>query len=550
MLQPRCGQRLAPSLLVGGRGREIFRLPCEIRFWYSGVASFFVGDYRLKRSWRTGRYALICISAGLVCAHALLNTVFPSAGFTISYLSWTLWALLATVACCWRGFHCRLFLRTHWLLAAASLFFIFIAGAVEAPAEIFLKATPTAASIGDFFFFSAFVPILLCITLPEEGVSAQLPFLLDGMQAAACSYLAYTLLMGVFPFSTGPAQAMPYAPLEYVYDAEYAAIVLLTALRFFVGARQASDRFFFRSLLLYTSLYAVTSGVYNHYLGKYNLTNGLDALNDIPSAALALAAIFAPAAAARAPRRAQRSTPLRLIDNARPVLLSLALIGLSAAVAVRHFAVAFGFIFGAFLLYSLRASMLQSKVEEAQSALEQSNSRLSEIAILDALTGIANRRGFDQRLAMEWERAERARRPLSLLLIDVDHFKRVNDTYGHQVGDEYLRHIARVLSAALDRPADFIARYGGEEFAILLPETDGFGAMAVAGRIRLVMETDPGTAEAPCSTTVSIGVCTWSQEGIAGPGQLISAADRALYAAKENGRNRVESAGAPSVAVE
>jgi len=494
----------------------------------------------LRRHWFSRPYTLISISAGAICTHALLNTLFPGAGFIISYLSWTLWALLAALACFWRAGHCPPSLQTHWRLAAASLSFIFIAAAVEAPAEIFLKAVPTVASIGDFFFFSAFVPILLCITLPEEGISVRFTFLLDSIQAAACSYLAYTVLMGVFPFTSDPAHAMPYAPLEFVYDGEYVVVVLLCALRFFLGTRKASDRYFFRFLLLYTSLYAVTSGIYNHFVGKYSLTNGLDALNDIPSAALALAALFAPAAVAYSSRAASRSTLVRLVDNARPVFLSLALIGLSAAVAVHHFAVAFAFVFGAFILYSLRASALQSRVEQAQAALEQSNRRLAEIALLDGLTGISNRRGFDERLGMEWERAQRTRLPLSLLLIDIDHFKRVNDTYGHQVGDDYLRHIARVLGEAFDRPADFIARYGGEEFAVLLPETDSPGAFAVAGRIRAVMEADAGIAEASCPTTVSVGVSTWNKEEPASADQIISAADRALYAAKQNGRNRVE----------
>lgn len=485
-------------------------------------------------------YALISISAGLICAHALLNTFFPGSGFAISYLFWCLWALVAAVACLWRASHSPAALRTHWRLAAATLSFIFVAGAVEAPAQVFLKAVPTVASIGDFFFFSAFVPILLCVTLPEEGVSVRSTFLLDSIQAAACSYLAYTVLMGVFPFTHDPAQAMPYAPLEFVYDGEYLAVVLLTALRLFVGSRDAADRFFFRVLLLYTSLYAVTSGIYNHYLGKYSLTNGADALNDIPSAAIALAAVLAPAAVAHASSSAGRPMPLRIINNARPVVLSLALIGLSAAVAQQHFVVAFAFIFGAFIVYSLRAAMLQTKVEQAQTALEHSNSYLSQIVLIDPLTGIFNRRGLDQRMAVEWERAQRSRRPLSLLLIDVDHFKNVNDTYGHQVGDEYLRHIAQVLGTTFDRPADFIARYGGEEFAVLLPETASDGAMAVAERIRAAMERDAGIAGAPCSTTVSVGVSTWTGQEHAQPDQLFCAADRALYAAKENGRNRVE----------
>ena len=481
------------------------------------------------------------VSAGLIGIHAWLNTQFPAAGFTISYLLWSSWALAATIACLWRAVHGPPSIRTHWRLAAASLFFIFAAAVIEAPAEIFFKAVPTVASIGDFFFFSAFVPILLAITLPDEGVFDRFTFLLDSFQAAACSCLAYTVLFGVFPFTSQPAQAMPYAPLEYVYDAEYLVVVLLTALRLFLSRRNAADRYFFRILLLYTSLYGATSAIYNHYVGKYSLTNGLDALNDIPPAALALAAFFAPAADLGPTAGDSRSTLVRLIDNARPVFLSLALIGLSAVVAARrHFAVGFAFIFGAFILYSLRASRLQSKIQHAQAELEQSHSQLSEIALLDSLTGISNRRSFDQLLAMEWGRARRARLPLSLLLIDVDHFKRINDTYGHQAGDECLRHTARVVSATLDRPADLIARYGGDEFAVLLAETGSLGASTVAGRIRAAMAREPAPGAAS-PATLSIGIATWNAEDESSPELLIRAADRALYAAKHNGRDRFES---------
>jgi diguanylate cyclase (GGDEF)-like protein len=269
----------------------------------------------------------------------------------------------------------------------------------------------------------------------------------------------------------------------------------------------------------------------------------VDALNDIPSAALALAAIFAPAADTSASRRASRPTLVRLIDNTRPVFLSLALIGLSAIVAIRHFAVAFAFIFGAFIVYSLRASRLQSKIEHAQAELEQSNSRLAEIALLDGLTGIPNRRRFDQFFSMEWGRARRSRQPLSLLLIDADHFKQINDTYGHPAGDACLCHIARVLSATLVRPADLLARYGGDEFAVLLPETGSLGASTVAGRIRSAMTKSAAkdaAAGTPYATTLSIGVATWNAEDGSSPDELIQAADRALYAAKHNGRDRVE----------
>ncbi len=482
---------------------------------------------------------LIAVSVAVICAHALLNTFFRSAGFTISYLLWSAWALLACTACLWRAFRCPVSIRTHWRLVGVSLLFILVAVIVEAPAEIISNAVPTVASIGDFFFFSAFVPILLAVTLPDEGVFDRFTFLLDTFQAAACTCLAYTVLFGGFPFLSQPAQAMDYAPLEFVYDGEYLVVVLLAALRLILRTHNASDRYFFRFLLLYTSLYAVTSAIYNHFVGKYSLTNGMDALNDIPFAAIALAAIFAPAVEKFSSRRASRPRLVRLIDNARPVILSLALIALSAAVSVHHFAVAFGFIFGAFLLYSLRASQLQSKIEHAQGALEISNNRLSEMALLDGLTGIPNRRNFDHVLAVEWARARRTLQPLSLMLIDVDYFKRINDTFGHQAGDECLRHTARLLSAALERPSDLVARFGGDEFAILLTETGSQGASTVASRIRSAMTTgSAATGLGP--TTLSIGVATWNAEEASSSDELIRAADHALYTAKRNGRDRVE----------
>jgi diguanylate cyclase (GGDEF)-like protein len=125
------------------------------------------------------------------------------------------------------------------------------------------------------------------------------------------------------------------------------------------------------------------------------------------------------------------------------------------------------------------------------------------------------------------------------MLIDVDYFKRINDTFGHQAGDECLRHTARLLSAALERPSDLVARFGGDEFAILLTETGSQGASTVASRIRSAMTTG-SVATSLGPTTFSIGVATWNAEGNSSSDELIRAADHALYTAKRNGRDRVE----------
>lgn len=167
---------------------------------------------------------------------------------------------------------------------------------------------------------------------------------------------------------------------------------------------------------------------------------------------------------------------------------------------------------------------------------------LQNLALLDGLTGIANRRNFDERLAAEWKRAKRNRLPLSLLLLDVDYFKLYNDHYGHAEGDECLRRIAAVLRQGTTRPADLAARYGGEEFVILLPETDRKGAAVTAEKVMATvteLAIPHAYSKVASHVTVSIGATSLTPNEERTPEQLVKAADQALYQAKEQGRNRV-----------
>lgn len=174
-----------------------------------------------------------------------------------------------------------------------------------------------------------------------------------------------------------------------------------------------------------------------------------------------------------------------------------------------------------------------------QGALQAANQELEKQSQTDGLTHLANRRHFDQALAHEHARWRRTGLPLSLLMLDVDHFKRVNDLYGHQVGDDCLRAIAQVLRDHAARPTDLAARYGGEEFACLLPETGLDSAQVVAERIRAAvarLEQSNPQAGLP-HVTLSIGIATL-EGGQAGAPELLAAADAQLYAAKQAGRNR------------
>lgn len=175
----------------------------------------------------------------------------------------------------------------------------------------------------------------------------------------------------------------------------------------------------------------------------------------------------------------------------------------------------------------------------AEQALARSYEAMSSLAAVDALTCIANRRELDRRLEQECARARLTRRPLSLLMIDIDHYKLFNDSYGHMAGDECLKRIAELLAQHEQRPADLAARFGGEEFVLLLPETDAASAARVAELICSGIQSLQLRHErAPYGcVTVSIGLTTAS-DGTMSAKALLSAADRALYAAKQGGRNR------------
>jgi len=183
------------------------------------------------------------------------------------------------------------------------------------------------------------------------------------------------------------------------------------------------------------------------------------------------------------------------------------------------------------------------KLERANRVLTAANQRLKNIACTDGLLNIANRASFDERLDGEWRRAGRDALPLSLLMIDVDHFKLFNDTYGHLAGDRCLQSIAQTLAALTHRPGDFVARYGGEEFVVVLPNTDIEGARSCAEQIReriRSMQIVHGTSDADCCVTVSIGAsCRLPGYTAVSAAELVRQADEGLYRAKSEGRNCV-----------
>jgi diguanylate cyclase (GGDEF)-like protein len=192
---------------------------------------------------------------------------------------------------------------------------------------------------------------------------------------------------------------------------------------------------------------------------------------------------------------------------------------------------------------------LEQRVQErtlelniALNELEELNRELEEKNTIDELTGLYNRRFYDQKIVAEFRRSKRNLTPLSLIVADLDFFKKVNDTYGHLAGDQCLSWLAQHIKQSLKRSTDIGCRYGGEEFCLILPDTDKEGAVALAEELRKAVESfDFVYHEQHLSLTISCGIATYQQQEGIETAHIFCAADKALYQAKRNGRNQIQS---------
>ncbi|MCJ7764626.1 MAG: sensor domain-containing diguanylate cyclase, partial [Thiovulaceae bacterium] len=182
-----------------------------------------------------------------------------------------------------------------------------------------------------------------------------------------------------------------------------------------------------------------------------------------------------------------------------------------------------------------------TRIKQVETELVEANKKLKALSITDALTGLANRRHFDKMLEDEWARCKRTKKPFSLIMLDIDFFKNYNDRYGHQMGDECLKRVAKILKHSTRRAGDLAARYGGEEFVIIAFDTDLLEAEAMAEDIRLSVESlDLKNEDTPLGkVTVSLGVSTISDNEYPDKEHLLKAADEALYQGKNDQRNCV-----------
>jgi diguanylate cyclase (GGDEF)-like protein len=379
------------------------------------------------------------------------------------------------------------------------------------------------------------VPLLFAVSMSFDG---QLPRAVRAVKvflALATAAAFYVLVFSVVKLDgISPLQNLLY--ITRLFDTLDVFLAIAATIRLF-SMEQPDERRFFYVMSAALWIDAVAPAVRNRILIRHNYL-WLDLLVSAPSI------FFVAVACLRVPRwiLASRPSPAvtRIVRSGSPVFLSLGMLLLGILISRFHYYIGGAVIVTAVLGYAGMNVFAQARNIETADTLRSAKLHLEKIAGSDELTGIPNRRTFDLRIELACQTASRAHQPLSVIMIDVDLFKQLNDARGHLAGDDYLARIAHVLQRALPRSTDLVARYGGEEFAILLPFTAGEGAQAVAYKLHeAVAELNLEHPASPTGKiTISIGITSWQRRSAPAPVELVASADRALYQAKEYGRNQ------------
>lgn len=409
-----------------------------------------------------------------------------------------------------------------WLPLGAAMF-CWAGGMAATMVGVLMLDVESEVSLSMLLYILYGVPLIFALASPPE--EAWYVRCVDAVLAAALGYL---FLVYVFTLSTmSGTQDANAAALRRMFDVENLYIAAFALIRL-AACREAAPRLFLRVLTIYAIAYLLVAAYINHVEGDTDFGLWPDLVIDLPF--LLLIALIVGIRRQPVPPVSRR---LALIVRAgSPLMLPATLLTVSAFLLAHDARLAVAGCIVATLGYGLRSVLVQLRSYDEQD-------RLAELSHADALTGLANRRLFDEVLRREAARARRHGGALALMMIDIDHFKLLNDHYGHPVGDARLREVAAVLAAHARRGTDLAARYGGEEFALILPGIDARRAAAMAEQMREAVERLALPSPAPVGVvTVSIGV-SHTQSLQADALLLIDSADRALYEAKRGGRNRI-----------
>ncbi len=486
-------------------------------------------------------FGLPCL---MLSVHAGIVEI-PALRLAGSDLFLLLCVILACAACFWRARqYGNLRVGLQWYLAAMGM--ALWAGGQAMYTYIDIHHIPqTVALNSDLLFFLYGVPFLLAICSVMDQPRLRSLLITDLVQAFVVAWLVQSEL---FPASHG-VTAISTAHVYSAYNVENLLLAGAVGLRLLTGARGAKLQFY-RVTFAFMALYALVALPMNYWNEFFNLPTGtlLDLLWDLPFLLLAALAAWLPVVEEE-PSQPPTRRLQRIIRHSMPVLIT-AVVLVMGTILVRY-----DFLAGLLAVliglgsYSLRNSLLemryletQRKLTESEGALQIAMERFQELSYIDPLTKVANRRQFEEALNIEWNRTMRRGAPLSLLMMDLDHFKLLNDTYGHLRGDDCLMIAAQTLSSRLKRAGEMLARYGGEEFAAILPDLPSDHAAQIAENLRVSIANlgieNREAANGGC-LTISIGVATCYPSMDNSAESLLAEADQSLYAAKQAGRNRV-----------
>ncbi|HEY8997925.1 MAG TPA: GGDEF domain-containing protein, partial [Edaphobacter sp.] len=324
------------------------------------------------------------------------------------------------------------------------------------------------AFFSDLLYLLYGVPILLVITYPAESEITPFFLWLDTIQALMTGCVIYLALFDVMPFGDQPFQQISQSRLIFAYDVENLSLAVLAGLRLLAGSHDRDRMRLLRLLFSFLVVYLLAATAYNHQFSRLSGIMGLyDLLPPTPFLFLGAVVLWPRGSTSTSRQAAHRSFAI-WIDNISPAFYTFSLVSIGLTQIRAHFAIGVASIVIAMLVYAVRMAMLQNRYARSQISLRKAKDRLETLSLTDPLTGIPNRRAFDKALNAEWRRAYRLQRPLTLLLIDIDYFKKLNDSSGHTAGDDCLIRVARALHDSLPRSGDMAARYGGEEFAAVL----------------------------------------------------------------------------------
>jgi len=490
------------------------------------------------------RDALAAAMALVVVLHAVLIAVLQPQAIAASRYATVAIVLLATT-CVWlRGQRVQLRERSMLRWLSASILLWGVAHLVETILGPPSAASSLAVDASDLIYVVAAFPLLLALSTTRETEPHRSIFFLNCGQMGLATLLTYVLLFRT-PMTPQAASTM----MGTIYAVDCELLVALTLLRFLVWTSN-EERRVIGSILVFLAAYVPVEVGMDYATLHWNLRAGnfFDLLWSIPFVLGGCLALYLPLDKEATEPHVRPGRNRMLVGTMSPLLITTGVFALAAAVAPHFPVLALGSVFLLLVVQGLEAGVLQRKyltgqtqLMEREQDLWEANAALERLSHLDPLTNVSNRRRFDMALDQAGRHAMRNKRPVALLIVDLDYFKGVNDVHGHSYGDVCLVSVARMLGLQGGRPYDLVARYGGDEFFLLLPDTGAHGAAAIADRIHAaVRKMDLENRASPMGgrLTVSVGAGVSDAEFRIGAAALVDLADRALYEAKKHGRNQ------------